>query len=233
MRDEDLIILGEMVDLIGHRNRLYRTKVEDMLQNGLYLVGVPRYGGTPMPLHADEDVFLIFYRETGRFIVQMSVVGFEKKGEVRYVWLFQKSEPYKDQRREAFRVHVSLNVHVYEYQEEAEDKPHDFSYADGAGVMDNIKSRDLSVSGISILSKNVYQPGDRHLLKVHLFESDSGSRPFITNATVARSSPWRETGKNNVGLNFFGHTKSMREFISKYVLEEQRKQLRQRRLLEG
>jgi len=233
VRAEESIVLGDVVDLVGHRNRLYRAKIEDMLHNGLFLVGIPSFGGILMPLHANDDVFLVFYRETGRFVVQMSVVGFEKRGEIRYAWLYQKTEPYKDQRREAFRIPITLNVRVCEYLEETEAKLPEFGDIEDAIVLEDVSSRDISITGISILTKASYKSGERRLLKVYINGQSRDRAPFLTFATVARTTPWRESGKNSVGLSFFGHTRRMNEFISRYVLEEQRKQLRQRRLVEG
>ena len=230
MQDEAVIDLGEKVDLVGHKNRLYRTKVEDIIENGLFLVGIPRFGGVPMPLHSGEDVYMVFYRETGRYITQMNTVGFEKREEIRYAWLFQKSEPYKDQRREAFRVPVSLDVQVCEYNEDAESRIPLFGDIEVADLIEETSSRDLSVTGIAILSKKDYEPGDRKLLRVFLDGQDGARTPFLTCATVVRSVPYLESGKFQIGMNFFGHTKKMNESITKYVLEEQRKQLRQRRL---
>ena len=232
MQDESVISIGEKVDLVGHKNRLYRTKVEDIIETGLYLVGVPRYSGTPMPLHAGEDVYMIFYRETGRYITQMNTVGFEKRGEIRYAWLFQKTEPHKDQRREAFRVPVSLEVQVRKYNEDAESRIPLFGDMEDAELIEDVSSKDLSVVGISIITKKEYVPGERHLLNVLFAAPESGVTPFITCAVVARSVPYRESGKHLVGLSFFGHSKRMTEQISKFVLEEQRRQLRQRRLVE-
>jgi len=233
MIDDEVISLGDMVDLTGQKNRMYRTKIEDVAPHGLFLIGVPRFGGAPMPLHVNDDVFLVYYRQTGRFIVRMNVVGFERRGYVRYAWLFQKTEPYRDQRREAFRVPVSLEISVCEYTEDTEAMVFESEKLEDVTVLENVSSRDMSVTGVSFLTKAEYIIGDRRLLKVDINGTNDDNTPFITLATVARSTPWRESGKNLVGLKFFGLTKNKSEFISKYVLEEQRKQLKQKRLLEG
>jgi len=231
MQDEALIVLGEKVDLVGHKNRLYRTKIEDMIENGLYLLGVPRYSGTPMPLHAGEDVYMIFYRETGRYITLMNIVGFEKRDDIRYVWLFLKTEPYKDQRREAFRVTTSSEIHVCKYNEDAESRIPLIGEMEITELVEKVNSKDMSVTGISFFTKREYEPGDRFLLKVYLDSANEGDKTlFLTCAVVARAVPYRESGKFLIGLSFFGHTKKMNEFVSKYMLDEQRKQLRQRRL---
>jgi len=230
MIDDGVLVLGDMVDLAGHKNRMYRTKIEDVAPNGLFLIGVPRFGGTPMPIHVNDDVFVVYYRQTGRFIVRMGVVGFEKRGYVRYAWLFQKTEPYKDQRRETFRVPINLDVSVCELSEDTEAKAPEFDDVENVKVLEKVSSRDISVSGISFLTKGEYLVGDRRLLKVYI-QSDDANLPFVSTATVARYAPWRESGKNHAGLRFFGLTKNKSEYISRFVLEEQRRQLKQKRLV--
>jgi len=233
MIDDEVIVLGDMVDLAGQKNRMYRTKIEDVAPHGLFLIGVPRFGGTPMPLHVNDNIFLVYYRQTGRFIVRMNVVGFEKRGHVRYAWLFQKTEPYKDQRREAFRVPISLEISVCEYTDDTEAMVFESEELEDVTVLESVNSRDISVTGISFLTKADYLLGERRLIKVFIYEKKGEPQPFVALATVARSTPWRESGKNLVGLRFYGLTKDKTELISKYVLEAQRKQLKQKRLLEG
>jgi len=272
MKNDDVIKLGDMVDLAGHKNRMYRTKIEDMTPNGLFLVGVPRFSGAPMPIHVNEDIYLVYYRPNGRFIVRMNVVGFEKRGDIRYVWLYQKTEPYKDQRREAFRVPVRRAVSVCEHPREDGAAPPETGVAGGIGwtgetaetagaggpaetaktggpaetdetagtaetgnreVLEEVSSSDLSVTGISFLTKREYTVGDKQLLMIYIHENRDENPPVTVSAIVARSTPMRESGRNLVGMKFSGLNKSQHEYISKFVLEEQRRQLKQKRLVEG
>ena len=280
MKNDEVIMLGEMVDLAGHKNRMYRTKIEDMTTNGLFLAGVPRFGGAPMPLHVNEDIFLVYYRPTGRFIVRMNVVGLEKRGDIRYVWLYQKTEPYKDQRREVFRVPVSRMIRVCEHPGEDETTPESGGAAEAGGAAETgraaeaaetgesgetrrsgetgraalavgpsktatptktgngdmpeaVNSRDLSVTGVSFLTKKEYSVGDKRLLMIYVLENKDEDPPLTVSATVVRCMALRESGKNLVGMKFFGLGSNERDFISKFVLEEQRKQLKQKRLVEG
>jgi len=228
MKNEEVIVLGDMVDLAGHKSRMYRTKIEDLTANGLFLAGVPRFGGAPMPLHANEDIYLVYYRESGRFIVRMNVVGFEKRGDIRFVWLYQKTQPYKDQRREVFRVPVSRVIRVCEHPGQDET-----ALQEVETPQEDVSSRDLSVTGISFLTKKDYPVGDKRLLLIYILENKDEDPPFTVSATVVRCMALRESGKNLVAMKFFGLGKSQREFISKFVIEEQRKQLKQKRLVEG
>jgi len=122
MRDDSEIVVGEKVDLVKEKGRFYRTMIEDMYGGGSYLVGVPSIGGIPMLLHVDDEVFMVFYRESGRYIAPMRVAAFEKSGEIRYALLLQKSEPQRDQRRGAFRLPARMKVLVCEYEEGMEKR---------------------------------------------------------------------------------------------------------------
>ena len=263
MQNEELLVVGDKVDLLGDQNRLYRTMIEDVSENRVFLVGVPRHGGVPMPLHIDDTLYMIFYRESGRFVTEMQVVRFDKIGDVRYTWLYQLTEPVKNQRREAFRVPIIFDASICEYTEGLEEKLSPFGTPEKktppaesadesaasppesvapppesvAVVLDEVKSRDISLTGTALVTKNEYKVGEKYLLKLFINGPINGPKagapPFHTCATVKRVLPWRETGKSVVGFNFFGQTKDMSEHISKFVLEEQRRQLKQKRLIEN
>jgi len=251
MINDEKILLGDTVDLAGNKTALYRTKIEDLGPNGLFLAGIPRSGRVPMPLNPGEDIFLVFYRQSGRFIVRMNVVGLEKRGNVRYVWLCQKTKPYRNQRREAFRVPVSIKVRVRECPKQTvpdettvpaeainhagranSAETHNLEYADIENliVLEEAGSKDISVSGISFLTKREYETGGNLILEIFLNGNNDKRFHFITHATVKRCAPWRESGKNQAGLRFYGLSRSRRDFISKFVMEEQRRQLKQKGL---
>jgi len=50
-------------------------------------------------------------------------------------------------------------------------------------------------------------------------------------ASVKRSVPWRTGNLYNTGMEFFGMTEAMSDGIAKYVLSEQQKQIKRRRLI--
>ena len=233
MEESDNIVIGENVDLLGRQNRLYRTKIEDTQGNGFFLVGVPRFGGVPMPVHMDDKLYLVFYRESGRFVTEMKVVGFENRDEVRYTWLHQETEPVRDQRREVFRVPVLFDVMVYDYTEDLENNISVFGTADEALFVEKVSSRDISVAGIAIVTKREYEIGENRYLKLFLDWPQKGASPFLTCCTVRRIARWRDTGQSIVGMSYFGLSRLMNEHISRYVLEEQRRQLKQKRLVES
>jgi len=232
MRQDNILYIGDKIDLIGERSRVYKAMIEDVVENILYLVGVPKHSGVPMPLHVNDEVTLIFYRESGRYITRMKVAGFERKGEARYALLFMISKPEQDQRRGAYRLTSRLEVQVCEYIEDMEKKLTGYGDVREMSVLETTSSRDISVTGIGLVTKQEYELGEKRLLKIYFSKQRSRTLPFLICGKATRFIPWPGSGMNNVGMQFFGQTKNMNEYISRYVLNEQQKQTKSRRLVE-
>jgi len=230
MREDNILVVGDKIDLIGERSRVYKAMVEDVVENLLYLVGVPRHSGVPMPLHVNDEVTLIFYRDSGRYITRMRVGGFERKGEIRYALLFMLSKPEQDQRRGAYRLLARLDVQVCEYREDIEKKLTGYGDVREVPVLESTTSRDISVTGIGLLTKQEYELGEKRLLKIYFSKQRAKTLPFLICGKATRYIPWMGSGVNNVGMQFFGQTKNMNEYISRYVLNEQQKQIKKKLL---
>ena len=238
IQDEDeIIVVGYKVELVAQMDKVYRTMIEDKIEHGLFLAGVPSRHGTNMQVEQDDDLYLVFYRETGRYIAQMKVIALEKRGEIRYMWLVQKTPVQKNQRREAFRLPVSCNVEIYEYVEDTEQKPANLEEEVKTIAFEAVSSRDISVTGIALLTKKEYDPEEKYTLNLYLGGESAGiiktgkTSPVQIAATVKRCIPWRTSNKNDTGMQFFGLTKDMSESIARFVLTEQQKQIKRRRLL--
>jgi hypothetical protein len=232
MREDNMLIVGDKIDLVGERGRVYKAMIEDVVENLLYLVGIPRHSGMPMPLHVNDEVLLIFYRDSGRYLTRMRVAGFERKGEVRYALLFMLAKPEQDQRRGAYRLTSRLEVQICEYIEDMEKKLTGYGDVREMVVLESTTSRDLSVTGIGLLTKYEYELGEKRLLKIYFSKQRSKTLPFLICGKATRFIPWPGSGMNNVGMQFFGQTKNMNEYISRYVLAEQQKQIKGKRLVE-
>jgi len=239
--NEEDIVVGDKVDMVTRAGSVHRTMIEDKLNNGLFLAGVPSTKGVHMLVSENDDVYMVFYRPSGRFIANMKVMALENRRGIRYMWLAQKAKAQKNQRREAYRLPVDFEVQIFEYEEdikkglvfirnEAETEPLEVG-----------NCRDLSVTGIAILTKRQYELGDNFMLSLHLDRTPASIRNRSINdktipalhltATVRRCIPWRTTKTFNTGMQFFGMTESMSDGIAKYVLNEQQKQIKRRRLI--
>jgi len=229
---EDMMVVGDKVDMVVEQGRVFRTMIEDTTGNGLFLVGVPSRGGIPVPIKADDEVQLLFFRESGVFITLMGVVGFEKKGEVRYAWLVQKTKPERTQRRDAFRVESMLGVLVNEYREGMEKKLSRRGYTDETALLEAASCKDISVTGVAIRTRRKYETGERYFLKLFFDEPQKKTLPFSACAEVTRLSLGIESSFNTVGMHFFGLSESDSETLSRFVFERQRELIKQKRLVE-
>ena len=246
MPDEDMIAVGDKIEIVSDEGRSYKTMVEDMTGNGLFLVGMPSYERIPVIFHKGDAFTVHFSRESGIYATYMRVLGFEKKGEIRYIWLHQETRPRKYQRRGAYRLPVNLKVIVYEHAETqageslyAENTPD----ANPAGenpalippvpavgkepdALETAGARDISVSGLALVVRREYEPNGKILLQPLFNEQTRASVPFIVGAEVVRSIPERHISRHCIGVKFIGQTNSMHDYLSKYVLAGQQKQLR-------
>ena len=237
---DETIVIGDKVDIVTQSGQVYRTMIEDQLDNGPFLAGVPNKKGVYMFVHQDDDIYLVFYRETGRYIAQMKVVAVEKRGELRYMWLMQKTKAQKNQRREAYRLPVDFDVKIYDYKEEEKKGLIYVGGEGGEAALEVVSSRDISVTGIALLTRRQYELNARYTLSLHMDRNaasirtksslEDGPALHLT-AAVRRCVPWRTGNLFNTGMEFFGMTEAMSDGIAKYVLSEQQKQIKRRRRL--
>ena len=235
---EETIVVGDRVDLVVQMGQVFRALIEDRLDDGPFLVGIPSRRGVPMQVAQGDDIYLVFYRETGRYIALMKVIALEKRGEIRYMWLLQKSTAQKNQRREAFRLPVSFDVQIYEYAGEQEESIVFAAEEVPATALESVKGRDISITGVSLLTRRKYEPDEKFLLSMQMDRtpaivagmSMSGSAEALRlTAAVRRCIPWRTSTMFNTGMQFYGLTKTVSEDIARYVLAEQQRQIKKRR----
>jgi c-di-GMP-binding flagellar brake protein YcgR len=237
--EDDVIVVGDKIDLVSQTGVVYRTMIEDRNESGAFLLGVPNRKGLYMPVYQDDDVYLVFYRDSGRYIAHMSVVALEKRGEVRYMWLIQKTKAQQNQRREAFRLPVSFNVQICKYIEDDENEKEYIPEEAETIALEAVNSRDISVTGIALITKKKYEIDEKYLLILQFSKAHVGVRrrpndpddeTLSITATVKRCIPWRTANTYNTGMQFFGMTDSMSDGIARYVLTEQQRQIKKRRL---
>jgi len=237
---DDIIVVGDKVDLVTQSGTVYRTMIEDRLNDGPFLAGIPNKKGVHMFVDRDDDLYMVFYRPSGRYIAQMKVVALEKRDEVRYMWLIQKNRAQKNQRREAFRLPVEFEVQIFEYIEDHEQGLIQVEDEVEASALESVNCRDLSITGIALLTKRKYEFDERYLLSLHMDRTPANIRNrsirdrapgILLTAAVRRCIPWRTTNTFNTGMQFFGMMESTSDNLARYVLAEQQKQIKRRRLI--
>jgi len=245
---EDIILVGDRVDVVSEDGQVYRSMIEDRLEDGPFLVSVPHRRGRYMYVAKDDVLYVVFYREGGRYIAQMRVLALEKRGAIRYMWLFQETKAQRNQRREAYRLPVNMGVVIYGYNEKFErfheDMPIEqrdaFSIED-LTVVETVLSRDISIKGVAVSSKKTYVEGDKYIVGMDLENSAEiiggivrikRTPSLILQASVRKCIPLNENKVNNVGFAFLDDTKKVSEQIARFVLIEQQRQIKNQRRLD-
>ena len=229
-KDTDLLV-GDKIDLTYNGRQFYKSMIGDIYDNGLVLVSPPIYRGITMQLLS--DVYLVFYRESGRYAILMRVAGFEEKAGIRYTILEQLSEPEKNQRRDFYRLPDSVEAFLYEYTDGIE-----FSLDGREDIADAVmlaaaRTKDISLMGTALVSKWECRLGERYVLKMLLKGQRDKTQPFLVCGEVRRAELSIESGIYNIGLQFIGITKEKRDYLSKYILAQQQKKIAQQKLVEG
>ena len=239
-------IVGDKIDISTDGRRFYKTSVWDTDENGFVLIGMPTYREEHLQLHLSDEVYLIFYRETGRYFAKMKVVNYHIKEDIQYSLLKQLTEPERNQRRQFYRLPANLEAMMFEYTDGIELTLTIKEDINEANMLVEARTKDISVSGIALITKRECVQGERYMLKLFFEESkdkdkgkgkdkdkDKESPPFVICASVMRTGLRLETGMYNVGMQFFGVTNNKSEYLSKFILTQQQKRIVQRRLIEG
>ena len=230
MRDSKAIVVGDKVDLKVTEIDFCPVTVGDISRSGLMYLSEPSIRGVPYPLHAGEEYSLFFYRENNRYAVQVRVIGYNEINGLRQVKLEQISSPRKEQRREFYRLPTYLKTLVCQYSENA-------YYAADMRNGDNDEevafTNDISIAGISLRARQKYSVGERLQLKIYLGWPNDKAPPIIVIAEVRRVIKLQERGEYQVGFRFIELTNAANDSITKFVIFQQQKRIRQRKLVEG
>ena len=224
MADDNLILVGDLMEIVADVGQTYKTKVEDMTGNGQYLVGMPSHAGIPALLRKGEVYPVLYSRGEGIYSVYMSMLGYEKKDEIQYIWMNQESVPRVFQRRGAFRLPIDLKVEVRGYEEEHAAGISKLAEVGDVALLETAGTIDISVTGLALMVKQDYKPGG--ILVLQPIFDEKAPPSSIVCAEIRRALPENHINRHSIGVEFVGHTRSMQEFLSKYVMTEQQKQLR-------
>jgi c-di-GMP-binding flagellar brake protein YcgR len=172
----------------------------------------------------------------------MKVLMLETRNQTRYMWLLQKAIAQKNQRREAFRLPIMFDVEIFEHVDDGRKNIVNgviFEEPDEA-MYETASCRDLSATGVALTTKQMYLMDERYHIKMYFDRTPANIRavskgesapPLSLTAIVKRCIPWRDTKYYNTGLHFVSMSRNTSESISRFVLAEQQKQIKKRRLV--
>ena len=229
MEKGNILDVGEKVDLTLDGKVFYKTVVGDVYENGLVMVGTPIHQGAYVNLQVFDEIYVVFYRDTGRYFVMMRVVDFQMRGGYHYTMLEQLEDPLKDQRREYYRLPISIEATLYEYSPDLEWSLSQGLDVEGVNRLSAAKTKDISATGIALITTKWECKLDEKYMLEMVFDQYP---KILACARVIRSEFSPEKNVYNVGMRFFGMEKSKNDFLSKYILTQQQKRIVQKKLFE-
>ena len=231
MPENGLLRIGETIDLYTGRGMPYRTKIEDFTEDGLVVASTPFYRGIPVVLLRDQELELYFYRENGRYAVDVVLRYFFMSGNIRMLVFEVVSEERKEQLRDSYRLRKFIDIRVRDYDE---------------GPLPNISvstsekgmpatTEDISETGAGIRLRKRYAKGDRLYVTMYLDWPTPNSPPIDFLCEIMHVE--QVTGQDNVsyyrlGLRFVDNSEDSRAMLAKYIIREQQRAIVRRRLVE-
>jgi c-di-GMP-binding flagellar brake protein YcgR len=203
----------------------------------------------PAALRTRQELFAYFYRDNGKFTMDARVVGFHTRENLRLVELESLSDLKKEQRREFYRLPVSLSAEALSLpisiHAETRALPHTLpqlnsaiSYEDAVEQLtkvgtpeEGVVAKDISSSGLSLRTKSSHEMGDRMVVKVSLGWPSEKSPPISAVVEVRRVEFDSSTGVYALGVEFIGAF-AKRDLITKYIFEQQKKRIKLQKLVE-
>ena len=231
--DGKLLGIGDNVDLYTGKGVPYRTKLEDTTEEGHLVVSTPLYRGIPIVLLRGQRIQMYFYRETGRFCVEVKVHGFDVSGLVKMIHLEVVSEVSKQQRRGAFRLRKKVDVEIRHIN--------DGPFPEQSGVPDSDKvvhirgtTDDISETGAGIRMRTMFEEGERFYLKFWLDTEQFRVQPFMLLCEVMQHERMVTVDGTvfRVGVQFMNNTAETRTVLAKYIIDEQLRVIKKQRLME-
>ena len=228
-------LVGDKIDVTADGERFYKSIVGEVYKNGLILINAPIYRQSVMQLGINDEVGVVYYRESGRYITLMRVVDVIMQENLMYYALERLTDPEKNQRREFYRLPThSVDTKLCMYEDGLELLLARDGDTYEARVLAEARAKDISTAGVGLVTtKWACSPGENYMLKLY-FDGFRGETPPIqVCARVMRSEVAPDSGIYNVGMQFFGLPKEKSDYLTKYILNQQQKMILRRRLIEG
>lgn len=211
--NQDMLNIGKKIEISITRNEItyvFPSKVEDMTPGNL-LVGMPLKGNETFPVALGEKININFLYRDLPYCVD-GIVMSKSYHPIPVMLVKLEGTPYKIQRRDYFRLKVSLTVELME---------------EGSENHSNGLIKDLSASGALLAVKKVFRKGDSLIVKFKLGEDLLQPRAIVKRVEKQVKSAVYPYA---IAVHFKDLNEYQKEIIIKFILEEQRK-LRQKGLL--
>jgi c-di-GMP-binding flagellar brake protein YcgR len=218
--------IGEQIGISTDGERLYPTLLEDITEDNRLIVSVPIYRGIPIIIKVDQHLRFFFFRENGRFCIDVLVEEIIMQGPLRLIALAPLSEPLKQQRRNSFRLRIGLSALI---------RPYGGGLAAGGPYFEeedmipweDVITNNLSETGVSLNSVISHKTGDCLQLKITL-DHDPHHLEEIELLGIVRQVQALEnlSTQYRLGVEFLPYSDKLRQLIAKFVMKKQQQIIR-------
>ncbi|MCL1905427.1 MAG: flagellar brake protein [Clostridiales bacterium] len=218
--------IGERIGISLDGEIIYPTLLEDITEDNHLIISVPLYRGIPIIMKVEQHVQFFFFRDNGRFCIDVQVEEIIMRGPLRLISLLQLTEPHKQQRRESFRLRIGLSALIRPFSGK-QFPPDPFFVEEDMAPWEEVLTNNLSETGLSFNSIIEHKSGDYLHLKVTLDHSPEHMEQIELLGLVRQSQAIDYLGRQyRLGVEFLPYSENLRQLIAKFVLKKQQQVIR-------
>lgn len=214
---DNVLQIGEKIevryrgDRANSKKEISYSMVQDVKSGDEIVISLPMLKGMTILLELGQEVEIIYYRDDGCFIFAAKVVEQFSVASASLIRLKKISSVKRLQRRNYFRLKVTLPIYIRELKEDPDQDP---------GPWLKAYTLNLSGGGARISSNEKLDKGALLECRLELNEEE-----VILNGKVVRSQLVEDDPivRYEIGLSFIDIAESDRDSIIKFIFQEQRK----------
>lgn len=244
--DSNIINIGDKIDIrvlqqtekekaTGIMPKVYKSRIQDIKQDGLLEISMPMYKGRMVLLSAGIRYQCVFYTKLGLYRCSVQVKEQYKVGKMYMLLMEPKSPIEKFQRREYFRFECAMDMEYCKITEEEAEldeveaiKKHHKNLFPESKMLPGI-AVDLSGGGIRFVAEEEGERGEFLLLSIILESVDVSHLLEVAGQVLSckkienKSAKKSEAEKYEYRVQFLTRDQRKREIIIKYIFEQERK----------
>ena len=209
-----MIAIGERVDLQTEFG-IFRSIIQDITANDEFLVSEPTRKGVPVYVPVGTVVALHYFQANCVYQFDAALLEFVTANELRMFKFSPVTDPVRKQRRNHYRLPISMPIWVAPQMELQQDV-----YMAGANKFD---TSDLSQGGVSFYSRDEIAP-DTILGMEMTLPPDT---QIVVQGAVVRTMKAKSPDRPSlVCIQFLNSSNQVQRAISKFVVKEQQRRKR-------
>ena len=218
--------IGERIAVSLDGEHFYPTLLEDMTEDDHLIISVPLYRGIPVIMKVEQHVQFFFFRENGRFCIDVQVEEIILRGPLRLISLLPLTEPHRQQRRDSFRLRIGLSALIRPFSGKISPPDQLFAEAD-LNPWEEVLTNNLSETGVSINSIVDHRTGDCLHLKITLDHAPDHLEQIQLLGIVRQVQVIEYLGRQyRLGVEFLPYSDNLRRLIAKFVIKKQQQVIR-------